>query len=99
MMTSKDAKLYLEDESKLSRLGCESKTMRRDRKRRKDRLQSKEVELLKTGKGLRLPRRGEVAMHDFIDILRVVAWPLATVLSVWLAGRAISRAAFINKRM
>jgi len=51
MMTSKDAELYLEDEGKLSRLGCESKAMRRDRKRRKDRLQSKEVELLKTGKG------------------------------------------------
>jgi len=48
MMTSKDAELYLEDESTLRRLGCESKAERRAAKRR--RKQSQET-VLKAGKG------------------------------------------------
>lgn len=50
MLTSKDADLFLEDEVRLPRLGCESKAMRRDRKRRRDKFQS-QVELIKAGKG------------------------------------------------
>jgi len=40
-----------------------------------------------------------IDMHNFIDIMRAVAWPVATMISVWLVGRAVSRAIFFSKRM
>jgi hypothetical protein len=51
--TSQDyAEIFLEDERQVARLGCQTKAERRAAAaKRKRKLQSKEVELLKTGKG------------------------------------------------